>query len=322
MGNVAFRKIQLGEEGTEGSPVAATAILLAGEGATAGLSLENRISLIRRAPVSSLAAFGRQYLAQRAVGLRYDGDLTVEQVLYLLHMGVKGNVSPAGTSPYVWTFDKALTAAPTLDSFTVEFGDDTQAYEANGVLAEALEFSGAQGEPWRMGGDLFGWKRVATTFTPGLGAPDVTPIPFSYTKLYIDATWAALGGNQLDAELLGASLSIPGVYPKWRGGTLEPSAHGIEPSNATLELRLEFTSNIVTELANVEAGTERFIRLIAQTDANHIFQIDGCFTWDPATIFDADRGDNVVPLTGLSMEDPTSSNELEIVVTNQVSTLP
>jgi len=323
MGNVAFRKIQIGEESTEGTAVAATAMLDAGA-PPGGIVVENRASLVRRATPAVLALHGRQHLAQQVVGLRFDGDLTPEQVLYLLHMGVKGNVTPSGTaSPYTWTFTKATTAEPTLDSFTIEYGDDTQAYEVNGCIAESIEFSGGLGggELCQMSADIYGWTRTTTTFT-SLSVPSVTPLAANYSRLYVDTTWAGLGGSELTAELLGWRLSLPCSYPIWRGTNLYPAGHGIEPTAATFELRMEFTANAATELAAVEAGTSRFIRILVAKDANHSFQIDGCFVWDPASIFDADRGDNIVALSGQSMYDSTGTKELEIVVVNTVATLP
>ena len=94
MGLKMLRKIQIGEEATKGTAVAATAALLG------GLTMKESPTIHR--PVeerATLAEFSRSIKVANLAELTFEGDATFEQILYPLHMGVLGSVSPPDANP-------------------------------------------------------------------------------------------------------------------------------------------------------------------------------------------------------------------------------
>lgn len=182
MGQRALRKIQIGEESTKGTAVAATAVLL-------GLLTMKESPTIHR-PVEergTFAEFSRSVKVANLAELTFEGDALFEQILCWLHMGVLGNVTPTDADPkFTWTFTPAMAAAGVFDSFTLEYGDDVEQFETEFCLARTIEISGAMGEPMKIRADMFGRKMTVCDFTASLVAPAVESVLTQKARLYID----------------------------------------------------------------------------------------------------------------------------------------
>ena len=151
----AFRRIQIGVESVRGSAVAATKKLIG--------TLTMTPEAIFHRPVderNSLAEFFREIEVARRSSLRFEGDATYEQLIDFLSMSMKGSITPTtpggGTDSRDWTFTPNLTTKNVQDSYTIEYGDDTQEFETKFSLVENLELAIAMNEAVVLRADMFG----------------------------------------------------------------------------------------------------------------------------------------------------------------------
>ena len=135
---VAFRRIQVGKETTRGTLVAATKKLVGGLTMTP-MSAKHRPSDENQ----SLAEFRRSVAVAQSARLRFEGDATYQHLVDFFSMGVKGAITPVvpggGTNSRDWTFTPTLTALNAPDSFTFEYGDDSQEWESGFVIVDTWE---------------------------------------------------------------------------------------------------------------------------------------------------------------------------------------
>jgi hypothetical protein len=156
------------------------------------------------------------FVVQKFAELTMTGELNMRDVVWMVCNSVRGNITP--TQPdvvneplhFLWTVAPTLTAANTpdiangIDTFTIEFGDNVQAYEMEYVFSTALEITGGPGEPCQFSWDIAGRQLTETTFTGALTSPanvDSQRFPFNLSKFYIDANYAALGTTQVTGLL-------------------------------------------------------------------------------------------------------------------------
>ena len=329
MSLVAFRKIQIGKETTRGTAVAATKRLIG------TLSMTPEVTWHR--PVderASLAEFRRAVVTARSARLRYEGDATYEQIINFLAMALKGGVTPTQPDPtnapntYQWTFTPNLTSKNNQDSFTVEYGDDTQEWESTFVVVENLELGVALGEVVSLRADLFGRFPSKSTFTAGLSDPTVNEIVANDVRVYIDGSWSALGTTQKSNLVAGATIRFPtGLVPiKYADGSLDFSDLVEQRRHFELELDLAMGSDAITEYDAYVAGTSRAIRLeftgsLIEASYNRKLTIDifGKYTTAPELFGDRD-GENLIRLQ-LSSHDDGNGNELSVAVINTESSL-
>lgn len=133
-GSRTLRKIQIGKETNKGDAVAATARLLG------TMTMKDTPTLYRpKEDRGSLAEFIRSFKIANLAALSFEADVNFEQILYWLHMGVLGGVTPSGGGDAkTWLFTPGISAPNAFNSFTIEFGDDVQAWETEYCLASQI----------------------------------------------------------------------------------------------------------------------------------------------------------------------------------------
>ena len=221
----ALRRIQMGQETTRGTLVAADKILLG--------ALQYTDQRTHHSPEdeerNSLALLHRLTELTQGTALQYTGSLIYEQILDFLAMGVKGSVTPTtptnGVLTRDWTFTPTLAALNAQDSYTFEYGDDQQEYECGHVMAESIDLNFSMGEAATMSATLFGQATAKATFTGALTPPAVEDVVAQQVKMYLDTTWAGLGTTQLSGLLASAVIRIPtgladGAIRRWLPGLL------------------------------------------------------------------------------------------------------
>jgi len=136
---------------------------------------------------------------------QYAGDVIPRYLPWFLSMAIRGNVTatqPDSTNEpnaYLWVFEPSLTGPNTpgetngVDTFTIEYGDNIQAYETEYTFATRLEITGAPNEACRLGVNMTGRQRTDTTKTAALTLQSVQRMPFNLANYKRDANWAALG---------------------------------------------------------------------------------------------------------------------------------
>lgn len=250
MGSRIFSKFQYGKEviTTHGTAVPATKILSGAE--------------IKPIPPDRVPVFAEDTLGVRAAATRsYIPELLVEDTLSLPHAafqhmplifscGLRGNITPSEVTPsqadYLWTHTPLMTASNTLDSTTMEMGDDTQAFEVEYVMFRNIKISGeidqAGGDsPVKVDAQYFGRQMTPTTFTGSLANTLLTQMSAKTARFYKDALWANKGVTELAAILRGFEFEImTGVHPKFFGSADKFfTTHGEAVIGAMLTLTLE-----------------------------------------------------------------------------------
>jgi len=327
-GTSALRKIQIGKETTAGTAVVATARLLG------KMSMKQAQDMFKwEFDSGSFSQYTQlpEVLAINAA-LKWDGVVTFEQLLYFLLMGVKGGVTgvvQGGTAAYLWTFTPSLIAVNTGTTFTIEAGDDTQAWEAEYCLASKLELSGKANQPLQLSADIFGRQLVATAFTSSLNPPTVETAKFNKTKLFIDPTWATLGTTEKAGILRSFKLTLPSGFKPFHaadGNLFFNTAYEVG-RQITLEMTLAFESAVNTERANWTTPARRAIRLectgslIASTYYKKV-TMDLLCAYDEWSELGEEDGKDIVNVKLISSGDVANNQMFSIAVQNTVTTLP
>lgn len=338
MGSRVLRKIQVGKETDHGTAVAADTrwvgeITLPDQDrevvipeAGAGLRVPG---ILDNAYVERVLADGISYGSGDQGGYFQ----ILPALLSMCVMNEVGTEQNVGEGDYLWEFDFPLTAAEDVDSFTIEVGDDTQAYEMAYCLARSLTITGnAETGESTISADIFGDEIATADFTAAQTISAVQYINPKLTTLAIDDTWAGLAGTPLTAALLDWSLTINGgVHPKRRGSSsLQFDSHGQDKISVDLSLTLERTAAVVTEAAKFYATTTdpRFIQLeidsgvIIGAGANHKLTIQLAAIPTAWSLMGSDQDGNTLDVVQYKVGyDLTGTKAALIQVTTNVSAI-
>lgn len=329
---VGLRKIQFGLESPSGTPVAATKRMSRG---TLRLTPSPEFWTPEDEERGTLAAVNERITIANGVKMKYEGPVTFEQLINFLSIGVKGGITPTtpggGTNSRDHAYTPSLTVASTLQSLTVEYGDEQQAYMAPFVVATNLQFTMAMNAPWMMSVDLIGHGEIKQAFTGALTETAVEEVLGRKTKLYIDSTWAGLGGTEKATVLVNAKVTFPDFYKpvKYADGALNFSDMRIQRLAAEVELTYRHSSVGVTEYDayRADGGTARFIRLetlgsLIEGALYKRVQFDFALKYtQPPELFAEVDGENYIRLVGRTFPD-SSSNWLSVAVRNAITALP
>ena len=324
---MGLRRIQIGQESTRGDAVAADAILLGRLTMTPTPNWYKPQDEER----NSLALNHRLTNVGQQNNLSYEGSLTFEQVGHWLSMGVGALTTSqpdAGGSPNVYehTFEPTLSALAVQKAYTVEYGDNQQEYESAFMMAAALEFSYAIGEPWQISADLFARFPSKSTFTGALTPPTVEDVIGQKTKVYIDSSWANLGNTQVSSTLINAKVGgNTGLVPtRYSDGDLEFSDVAENPWASQIELMFKHNASGIVQYDNLAAGTLVFVRLEVEGSTienafKNAWRIDLAMRYTEAPeLFGDQDGENVIALSGETFHDPTADRQVRYLVRNNV----
>ncbi len=333
----ALRKLQVGKEGTPGSPVAATARILGDityRDASEAIEAERDYGLYTRyAEAFQIAA----YLTE----IEVETDLSYEQILYPLLAGLKGGVTGVeqngGQGDYLYSFTAPVTGDPTPDTFTMEYWErdesgNVQTLEADYGFCKSLGISASKGPELAV--LRHSWAaREATITTPtgAIGIPVRTLVPSQQWGVKFATTMAGLpGASVISGEILSFDWDMAWFDIKRRlSGSLDFDAHRIAAREVNLSIVMDLTSTSEGERVNMfRAGAVRFIRLecngaqIGSGDTYNI-TIDGAYTMPgPFEMGSDEDGLSNVTLEYKGLYDSTAGYDLKVDVTNNLSALP
>jgi len=260
----ALRKIQIGEEAIKGTAIPAT-------NALAGVLTMKESPTIHR-PVEErgqLAEFSRSVKVANLAELTLESDVTFEQILWLLHMGVLGGVVPvtagAPATANRWTFTPAMAAAGVFDSFTIEYGDDIEQWESEYCMASAIEISGAMNEPMKVRGDIFGRKMTVCAFTGAFSVPTVESVLTQKARLYIDDETGKIGGTIQSDTLIGFTYRINTglTFKRFADGSIDFSSYNENFKGVELRMTFAFNAGAEVERLKFDGSTQRLVRIEA-----------------------------------------------------------
>ncbi len=324
----AFRRIQIGLEGTRGTAVAADTIMIG------NLSLTPSMNIHRPTDErNSLAEFKRSVVTRHGATLRYTADATFEQILQFLSMTLKGGITATtptgGTLPRDWAFTPSLTAVNTQDSFTFEYGDNTQAWETAFTVCSSMELGISMGEVLSLNADLFARQPQKVSFTGSLTDPTVNEILCDGAKFFVDTTWANVGSTEFNAMLAGGTVRLnSGLTPVRYADGLDAQGEANFSTvsegrrSHSMDLDLIVSSNFIAQAYDAwEAQTNRSIRVVfdladdsIESSFNHELEIDmfGHFIAEPELFGERD-GEDMVRMSFQSADDGLG-NELSVRV--------
>ena len=328
----ALRKIQIGAESPQGTPVAATAIWRG-----FGTIEDDQDVILVNEDVGIVAPTDRAYIPRVHALLDMDEiEATFEQLPYIFEAGVK-LVSPSadgsGTG-YTYTYPLSTTAQNTLRAYTIEGGDDQQAEEMEYGLVQKLTLSGVVGEALKMSAQWMGRQATNTTFTGALSVTAVEEILFGKTSLYIDASGGTIGTTQVSSTLLDMNLDVTtGVIPVYAAdGNLYYSTHKIsgDEMQVVLNMTYEHNADAVGQKTIWRGPTKRLIRLettgsaltTSGTYSSKTLRIDLAGYYTDWSKLGEQNGNDVyeVEFTGSYVAD--DSLFCEFLVVNELSALP
>jgi hypothetical protein len=154
----------------------------------------------------------RGTIVQRAAKVHLESDLTFEQPLYILNMGMHALTTPTGAgADRTWQFTPSVTA-PTLNTFTMGYrkSDGTTNWDERiaYLFCESWEISANVGENAKISAECMGRPvELATAITGAIGVPSVNYVPSNLFKLYINDTFGAIGTTQKTCTIVSFRLS-------------------------------------------------------------------------------------------------------------------
>lgn len=272
------------------------------------------------------------------------------QQLILPHLtGLKGAVVPTETTPdqndYSWPFTPGLTVAAgdnAPDSFSLELGDEQQAWRVPYCMTDRITLKGKVSQdggaaPVSLEQSVFGRYIKENAFTAALPLQASTPMNAKLAQLWVDNTWAGVGGTELTDALDEFTLEIlTGVHPIFRGSAATADVQGEIPNyfNKHREGIVGYTASFVVEhalrdelLASQQAGELQIVRFKLSgpqigTGESHSYIVDMGGAWEDVTPRDnADRGDNLSTLALHAMYDTVGAKGLEVTLVTDQNTI-
>lgn len=329
MGNNFFTSVQYGKESPRGTAVAATkrwsgqVPKILSDTKKSFIQEMNDVRMAERRSVTYQRLYRNSLTAAQA---------TFEQMAFPLGCGLKGGVTATETTPsqqdYLWTFLPSMTAANNPDSATIELGDDAQFWEVEYCMFDKISLSGNIDQD---GGEAavsvdagyFGRQLTTTTKTPSIALPSGEFMNAKRARLYIDASWAAVGTTELANLLRSFQIEIlTGVHPDATGSantyfnshkegvigvmgtfTIEGGAsaaaiHAASRSAGLVVARLEITGS------QIGSGANRSLKIDFSGDYDEV---------DP--IASEDRGDNLSTFSIHGLYDTTGAKGLSVALT-------
>jgi len=341
MGNKALTIVQYGLEAANGTAVPADTRLVV----TATLPDSDRELVVPSAGTGMRVPDvidNAYYRRQAAEGIQLDTpDGAYFQILpLLLSCCVDGDITPVeqnvGEADWMWTFDESLTGVETLDTFTLEAGDQfagNSAFEVAYCIVKELTIAGnAETGEATVSATIDGDKLTPGTLTAVATLPTFQPIHGKKMRLYIDATWAGLGGTEKTGTMLDFSAKlVGGGHHKRRGGsTLIAESHGQDRVELMCTISFEHNATAIAEAAEFysDTTTARFIRLEvegAQIGAgdNHKLTIDMAGVWQSWSPFiNTDQDGNTISVGTFKVGyDVTGTRAFGIAVTTDVAAI-
>jgi hypothetical protein len=280
----------------------------------------------------------RGTIAQRSSRVRFEGDLTFEQPLYVWNMGLAALTTPTGAgADRTWQFTPSVTA-PTLNTFTLGYrkSDGTTNWDERiaYLFAESWEISANIGENAKITADLVGRPvELATAITGAIAVPTVNYVPSSLFKLYINDTFGTLGTTQKTCTIVSFRLTYTTPFQAkfYLDGRADLSfcGHGLKDADYSLEIVAEYTADMLAEQqkADDNPGALRYIRLEAVGAtlgaSNYEIEIDGAFEYEQGGFdVDGDRdGNGTVTLRLVGSYDAANALGLKAKAVNAMTTL-
>lgn len=332
-GTTTMRKIQLGAEVTPGTEVAATAVWR-------GLGVINDETEVKNAEEHVGLGVGpvRPYIGQYMASVNMpDAEATFEQLPLILSASfddVAGVQDGVGTG-YVYTYPFWTTTKPTVQTYTVEMGNDQQEEQMLFGFVTDFTLSGQSGEGVMLSANWRGRRVQPGTFTGAVSLISVEEILFSNGALYIDDIGGTVGTTAITDTLLSWSFQFTSGIKTFltTDGGLEFNGIDYTRQSATLEMTFKHNASAVAEIAKFRgtAGQPdpRLIRVqytgsalgTPSTETNKRLTIDLAGLYETVSPLEDDDDNDVRTFTFKAGYHETPGYMGTVVVVNELSAL-
>lgn len=332
-------KLQLGLEGTAGTPVAASKIWRS-EGQPGfnhpygWVAPDEHVGITTKTTRRYRPKTGNTFTLPQT-------PATFEQLPMLFITGIDGTtagttsgVANGGTTNgYIYTYNVPFTAGAALaKTVTAEIGDNQQEYESDYCFTRSFSLSGAQGAAVMVNGEMEGHEAAKSTFT-SLTLPAVEEILFQRGTIFSDAIGGTIGTTQVTNTWLGFNLDTDtGTFPVWTGdGSLDFTfiKNIGAVSGGTFIVEHDDFGEAVRD--RWVAGSPRLVRLnfvgsaltgTGGTYATKLARFDMVVAPTDLVVLEGDgNGDNTVKYSFDVAHDATPNNFMTVTIVNTLSAI-
>jgi len=245
-------------------------------------------------------------------------EATFEQLPIILDCGialVQTGTANTGGSGYTYTYTQSTDSTETVNTVTLEVGDNQRVDEVEYAFVTHFALAGASKEAWKVSADWVGRQVTDAEFTTGLSLTAVEPILFGKTNLYIDDSGGTVGTTTKSNALVGFSIDwTTGHVPLYAAdGAFYFSTQKAVAPEITGTLTLEHDSVGEAEITAARANSIRLLRLKATGSA---FQTAGTYTYKTCIVDLAIQYDGVPAMGDI---DGNRTVELEWHAVNEVA---
>lgn len=283
-----LRKIQWTKETTAGTAVSTATLLWRGLGTIEDLTavsfIEEDIGYLSQVDRTTIGTIGAKLELEPVA-------LNIFQLPYLLEMGVKAittGASDGSGSDKVYAYTLPTTAKNTINTFSIQGGDDTDVERMEYGFADTITLTGKANEPWKMSATLMGRQVTdVSTFNPTSLAlqTQLDDLLFNKSKLYIDAAGGTVGTTQVTNAFLEATIKLKtGWFPRFTGdGNLYFSYPAFAAPLLDVDLTFVHDATAVTRKTDWRTQVARLFRInvpgaavttAGTTYANNTLRID------------------------------------------------
>ena len=226
--------------------------------------------------------------------------------------------------PAVWTVQPGIDTKADPDSYTLEYGDDVQAFNMEYCQATEIKLSGAVDNPVALEVTGFGRQVTNSAFTSGISDAVVESALFQRTQYFLDGAATDLGNTVVQGAVrsVEATIATGLVMRKYGDGELYFTRTIETPHEVTVTLDLVDTAEVNAERTNWRNQTKRFLRIRLMGDDGRSVDFDIAGFWETFGELDDDDGETMFSATFKSIEDATWVRDYQIVVHNNVSVMP
>jgi hypothetical protein len=337
-GERSLHKAAIGVEGTHGTAVPPTTYLNMESSAIVDLDRAYAAPQEDYGQISDTQP-NRGTYGVKLARMPVRGVVRYEDIMRIFLAGLCGGITPTlvATGVYLWVFN-ADNTGDTLNSYTVEEGDNLQAFRMTYALVDRIRLSfnalAAPGNsPWTIEADFIGQDKIAASFTgtPSAIASAETAMGHLSTASFGSVSTAFASLSNL-VGLLAFDITInvgviPRVYGKVTGDTFDVHGRGVRPVTFTgTFLEMAGTETAIYDTFHVAgaAPTEQRMRVATggtALDGSHNKQmyIDGRIRYTAAPVQEQ-NGASVFAASGVYVADSTLASNIGISVQNGIAT--
>lgn len=281
-------------------------------------------------------------VTRHASAIEIRGPLDFQQILLPLLSGMVGGVTGVGAgADKTWTFTPSTSTPPALDAYTVEYversPDDNAEQEFSYGITDEIEITASPDNMTEMRWKMFGRASTDSTMTAALSVPTLELCAPTRWGVYFDGSFAGIGATQHLGQIYGFRWSYKGaVHPGFyldNRTTLDFSQEEYGRPECEIEMDVvhdpaaaKFVQGSETDKTN---QTVKFVelRLTGATlgAGTYSIKLQGAFYHMADSMEERgnDRDGNQTVRVHLgSTYDPTSSQQVKVIVVNNLATFP